>query len=129
MRFLSLPEILDLYLRIMSQSGGTVGVRDLNSLESSLAQPRQSFGGLDLYPTLADKAAMLGYSIIQNHPFIDGNKRIGHAAMETFLILNGFEIQASIDEQEAVILGVASGEIDRKEFTEWLLGHLVKAND
>ena len=60
-----------------------------------------------------------------NHPFIDGNKRIGHAAMETFLILNGFEIEASVNEQEKIILDLAAGKLDRKEFTAWLNDHVV----
>lgn len=59
-----------------------------------------------------------------NHPFIDGNKRVGHAAIEAFLILNGWEIDASVDEQENIILGVASGIIDRENFTEWLQEHI-----
>lgn len=68
------------------------------------------------------------FSPINNHPFVDGNKRTGHAAMEVFLILNGYEIEASIDEQERVILQVASGEMRREAFTEWLRTHIVKWN-
>ena len=85
-----------------------------------------TFAGADLYPTLVEKAAVLGYSLISNHPFIDGNKRTGHAAIEVFLMLNGWEIRASVDEQERVILGVASGEIDRKQFSDWLRVHVVE---
>ena len=83
-----------------------------------------TFGGAELYPTLADKAAALGFSLICNHPFVDGNKRIGHAAMESFLVLNGYELTASVDEQEAVILNVASGQMKRDDFTEWVKNHL-----
>lgn len=104
MRYLSLAEVLSIYRRIIAQTGGSLGIRDFKALESALAQPRATYGGEDLYPTVVDKASSLGFSLIQNHPFIDGNKRIGHAAMETFLILNGFEIDAAIDEQEQVIL-------------------------
>jgi death-on-curing protein len=82
-----------------------------------------TFGGEDLYPALVEKAAALGHSLIANHPFVDGNKRTGHAAMEVFLMVNGFEIQASVDEQERVILQVAAGEMKREKFTEWLRGH------
>ncbi len=71
-----------------------------------------------------DKATALGYSLIQNHPFLDGNKRTGHAAMEVFLLLNGFEIQSSVDEQERIVLQVASGEMDREAFTLWLRDHV-----
>ena len=97
----------------------------LNGLESALAQPRMTFGGQELYPTLVEKASALGFSLIRNHPFVDGNKRIGHAAMETFLALNGYEIEASVDELERVILQVASGEMGREAFTEWLRAHIV----
>ena len=83
-----------------------------------------TFGDRDLYPSIVDKAAALGYSVIQNHPFVDGNKRTGHAAMEVFLVLNGLEIQSSVDEQERIILQVASGEMDRVAFTIWLRDHV-----
>ncbi len=125
MRYLTLNEVLELYHRVMEQSGGAIGIRDLNALESALAQPRMTFGGQELYPTVVEKASALGFSLIRNHPFVDGNKRIGHAAMETFLVLNGYEIEASVDEQEQVILQVASGEMGRKAFTEWLRAHIV----
>jgi len=123
-RYLELGEVLELYRRVMKQSGGTVGIRDLGRLESALAQPRATFGGAELYPTIVEKAAALGFSLIQNHPFIDGNKRIGHAALEVFLMLNGYEIEAGVDEQQKVILGVASGEIERKAFVEWVCEHI-----
>ena len=97
MRFLTLIEVLELHRRILAQSGGALGVRDLNLLESAIAQPRVTFAGEDLYPSLLEKAAALGFSIVMNHPFIDGNKRTGHAAMETFLVLNRTEIHASVD--------------------------------
>ena len=86
MRYLSLGEVLGLYDRIVGTSGGAIGIRDLGALESALAQPRMSFGGGDLYPSLAEKAAALGYSLVMNHRFLDGNKRVGHAAMEVFLV-------------------------------------------
>lgn len=79
-----------------------------------------TFGGKELYPSLLEKAAALGFSIIMNHPFIDGNKRTGHAAAETFLVLNGLEINASVDEQEPLVLAIASGEQGREAFVEWL---------
>lgn len=110
----------------MGQTGGLMGIRDLNALESALAQPRATFGGVDLYPTAVDKASALGFCLIQNHPFTDGNKRIGHAAMETFLVLNGLEIDAPVDEQEQLILDVASGKMEREELTKWLRAHVVE---
>ena len=126
MRYLTLHEVLMLYRRIIKQSGGAEGIANLNGLESALAQPYMTFGGEDLYPTIFEKAAALGFSLIKNHPFVDGNKRIGHAAMEVFLVLNGFEIEASVDEQENIILQVASGKLERKEFTDWLRTHVIE---
>ena len=129
MRYLTLNEALELYRRIMEQSGGSVGVNDLGALESALAQPRMTFGGEELYPTIAEKASALGFSIIKNHPFVDGNKRTGHAAMETFLVLNGYEIRADVNEQERILLQVAAGELGRDEFTEWLRSRIVEKKD
>jgi death-on-curing protein len=108
----------------MAQSGGAEGLVYLPALESALAQPQMTFGGEELYPTVVDKAAVLGYTLIKNHPFLDGNKRTGHATMEVFLVLNGYEIRAAVDEQERVILQVAASEIDREEFTTWLRAHV-----
>jgi death on curing protein len=125
MRFLSLPDILDLHERLLAQSGGASGIRDLGALESAVAQPFVTFGGADLYPDLTTKASALCFSLVMNHPFIDGNKRIGHAAMEVFLVLNGFEIDASIDEQEQIILTMAAGSFSRNEFIDWLKKHTI----
>jgi death on curing protein len=119
-RYLTLIEILELHRRILEQSGGALGIRDMGLLESAIAQPRMTFGGEDLYPSLLEKAAALGFSMIMNHPFVDGNKRTGHAATETFLVLNGLEINASVDEQERMVLAIASGEQDRDVFVGWL---------
>ena len=82
-----------------------------------------TFGGQDLYPELADKAAALGYSLIQNHPFLDGNKRVGHAAVEALLMLNGAELEATVEEAERAILDVAAGRLPRDAFTTWVRSH------
>jgi death on curing protein len=124
MRYLTLDEVLEAHERILQQSGGEPGVLNLGALESALAQPRMTFDGQDLYPTLVEKAAALGFSLIQNHPFVDGNKRTAHAAMETFLVLNGHQIVATVEEQEDIILKVAAGKYRREVFTEWLCQHL-----
>ena len=124
MRYLSIAEVLETYQRVMQQSGGLVGIRDLGGLESAIAQPYMTFDGNELYPSLAEKAAALGFSLIQNHPFADGNKRTGHAAMESFLALNGYEISASTEEQVEIILSVASGKLSRDGFMEWLSNHI-----
>ena len=126
MRYLSLEEIIALHARIIAQSGGILALRDRGALESAVAQPEMTFGGNDLYPAVAEKAAALGHSLIQNHPFLDGNKRVGHAAIEVFLVLNGYEISASVDEQEQIVLTVASGAMSRAELGEWLKRRIVQ---
>lgn len=125
MRYLTLGEVLELYLKVMARSGGKAGVRDLSALESCLVQPRMTFEARDLYPSLPEKAAALCHSLIANHPFSDGNKRIGQAASETFLVLNGIELSAGIDEQEHIIVRVASGEVTRNELAAWFHAHTV----
>src|SRR5215203_1825227 len=115
MRYLTLGEVVDLHQRLLAVTGGASGIRVLGLLESALAQPKATFDGVDLHPTLVDKAAALGFALVANHPFVDGNKRVGHAAMEVFLVLNGGEIDASVDEQERVMLDVAAGRVDRRE--------------
>ena len=120
MRYLTIGEVLVLYERIMHQSGGKAQVHNLGALEAALAQPRMTFSGTELYQTVIEKAAVLGFLLITNHPFSDGNKRIGHAAMEVFLLLNGFEITSSVAQQEGVILQVAAGELCLETFTDWL---------
>ena len=94
------------------------------ALDSAVAQPQQTFDGEELYPSLAHKAAAIGFSLIQNHPFIDGNKRIGHAALEVTLVLNGFELIADVDEQERIVLAVASGTLSRDQLTSWVEEHI-----
>jgi death-on-curing protein len=82
------------------------------------------FGGEELYSSLTEKAAALGFALIRNHPFVDGNKRTGHASMEVFLRLNGWEIVASVDEQERLVIDAADGTASRDELAEWLSGHV-----
>lgn len=125
MRYLTLGELIELHRRIIEQSGGADGMRDLGLAESALAQPQMSFGGADLYPTLPEKAAALCFSMVMNHPFVDGNKRIGHAAMETFLMMNGFELNAGVDNSEHVILQLAAGQLGRQPFTDWVAAHVI----
>ncbi len=129
MRYLSLAELLDLHRLVIAQTGGAEPVLDLRGLESAIAQPRVTFEGRDLHPSLADKAAALCYSLILNHPFLDGNKRVGHAAMETFLMLNGYEVRGSVEESERLILDVASGQVSREALAEWLKKHLAEVSE
>jgi death-on-curing protein len=124
MRYLSISEVLEIHDRIISSTGGSRGIRDLSALESAVNQPRQTFDQKDLYPDIVAKAAALCFSLVMNHPFVDGNKRVGHAAMETFLILNRYEIISNVDEQERVMLELAAGKMSRINFLEWLNNHI-----
>ena len=123
MRYLTLAEVLALHHRLMQASGGPSGLRDLGLLESAVSQPLASFGGQELYPSVVEKAAAPGYSLACNHPFVDGNKRVAHAAMEVFLVLNGYEIECPTDEQEAAWLRLAASEQSRAELVAWLSKH------
>lgn len=108
----------------MLATGGSVGLRDRSLLESAIAGPRMTFGGEDLYPTLEEKAAALGFALIKNHPFVDGNKRIALAATDAFLRLNGFHLVGSANDVEATFLSLASGTMSRENFTEWVRAHV-----
>jgi death-on-curing protein len=124
MRYVTLGEVVELHRRLLQTTGGAPGIRDFGALESAVAQPKATFGGVDLYPTLVEKGAALCLALVQGHPFVDGNKRVGHAAMETFLVLNGSEIHAPIDAQERLMLDLAAGRLDRSQLTDWLRQHL-----
>lgn len=125
MRYLSAAEILDLHRRVIQQSGGAEGLRDRGGLLSAVAQPKMTFGGDELYASVIDKAAVLAVSLSQNHPFVDGNKRVAHAAMEVFLVLNGQEVEASVDEQERLMMELAAGNLGREDVVEWLSAHVI----
>lgn len=126
MQFLTLEQVLKLHKRVIEQSGGSMGIRNQEGLESALAQPCMSYADQELYPTLIEKVAALGFSLINNHRFVDGNKRIGHAAIEVTLLMNGYEIQADVDTQETVILAVAASKMNRQAFLEWLQDHVAQ---
>jgi death-on-curing protein len=123
-RYLRVTEVLDLHRRLIETSGGSPGLRDRGVLVSAVRQPQIEFGGEELYSSLEEKAAALGYALIQNHPFVDGNKRTGHASMEVFLRLNGWEIVGPVDEQERLAINVADGTAGRGELAEWLSNHI-----
>lgn len=127
MRYLTLAEVLYIHEQVLAQTGGGGGIRDLAALESAMAQPKASVGGTDAYRSVEEKASALCFSLCSNHPFIDGNKRVAHAAMETFLILNGKEIDSTVEDQERMMLGVAAGETSREELLSWLIANVVAA--
>jgi len=123
-RQLTVEEVIALQALVIEQSGGASGIRSREGLESSIGQPNQTFAGEELYPSIAAKAAALGVFLVRNHPFVDGNKRIGHAALEVTLVMNGFELSASVAEQERMFLSLAAGAVSREEFTTWVEQHL-----
>ena len=128
MRYLTLQETMELHRRVIARTGGTFGVHNLGALLSAVAQPRMTFEEQELYPSLVDKVSALGYSLTMNHPFIEANERTGPAAMETMLILNGFELDANVTEQEKIFLQLASGNLSREELTDWLREHVKSVN-
>ena len=109
----------------LQDSGGQPGVRDPGMIESAVAQPQMTFGGEELYESLGEKAAALCFSLVSNHGFVDGNKRVGHAAMEVFLRLNGWSAGRDQLELERVILALAAGTMARGELAAWVQDHLV----
>ena len=125
MRLLSVEDVLEIHDVLATTSGGARGLRDRGLLESAVAQASMTFGGEDLYPDLISKAAAVGHALIANHPFVDGNKRIGHAAIEAMPRLHGFRLRADIDEGEATFLAVAAGTMDREALTLWVRQHTV----
>jgi len=128
MRYLTLNEVIELHDEGIKLHGGSYGIGDKGKLESAVAQPQMTFDDQDLYPTLVEKAAALAFSLSQNHAFIDGNKRVAQAAMETFLDLNGYEIYAEVDEQEQIFLQMAAGELSRENLVKWLNGCMIECN-
>ena len=123
MRYLTLGEVVTLHRAVIDRTGGARGLRDLAGLESAVAQPRATFGGTDLHESLADKAGALAFSLSLNHPFVDGNKRVAHAAVEVFLFLNGLELVAPVDEQETLMLDLAAGKLNREQLSRWIARH------
>ena len=125
MKILSKQQVLKLHEMLIVQSGGSPEIRDDGLLESALNAPFQSFGDTDLYPSLLEKAARLGYGLIKNHPFVDGNKRIGTHTMLVFLAINHAELAYSDEELISLILGIAAGEYNDKHLLNWLQQHLI----
>jgi death-on-curing protein len=119
-RFLTLDELLAIHSDQVRRYGGSGGIRDVGLLLSALAMPRASFGGQYLHPTLHEMAAAYLFHLVQNHPFIDGNKRIGLAATIAFLGLNDVWLESIPDELLEIVLKVARGEIGKPEVAVFL---------
>ncbi|SRR5680860_569794 len=107
-------------------SGGSSGIRDEKLLSSALNRPFQTFNGKELYPSPIEKAAAIFQSIILNHPFLDGNKRIAYAFLRILLIENGFEIEASVEKQYEFVISAAKGELEFAEIKAWIIENLKK---
>ena len=125
---LSIENITALHSRLISKSGGLDGIRDAHLLDQSVNSPYHTFGGQNLYPTLQAMAAHLGFSLVKNHPFLDGNKRIGVLAMMVFLKMNGFTLVCTDNELETLGWGLADGSITETELLDWIVSHSGNTN-
>ena len=112
-----------LHQMMAEATGGSVGVRDEGLLDSAVQGAFATFGGAELYPSAEEKAAKLGYSLISNHAFVDGNKRIGIFVMLCFLELNGIRIEAEDEDVVKLGLGTADGSLDQDGVLEWIRSH------
>ena len=121
---LTKQQVMLLHKDIIAESGGSAEIRDEGLLDSALNVPFQTFSETELYPTLIEKAARLGYSLIKNHAFVDGNKRIGAHTMLVFLALNGIEVEYEDNDFIQLVLGVAAGEISDEQLLTWLQAHI-----
>ena len=129
----SKEKVLLLHQLIAQETGGSIGVRDEGLLESALEGVFATFGGQELYPTKEEKGARLGYTLIANHAFVDGNKRIGMYVMLTFgmyvmltfLEVNGIRLDCTNDEVAAVGLAVAAGQMDYESLLKWVREHRI----
>ena len=121
--FLTLAEIIEIHDYQISRFGGAAGVRDIELLKSALGTPSATFGGEYLHPSIIEMAAAYLYHLVENHPFVDGNKRVGAMAALIFLDMNGFEFDASDEDFTAMVLKVASGEMMKSEISLFLRQH------
>ena len=127
MKYLTAEQILFIHARVVAETGGSHGVHDLGLLESAVARPQATFEGKDLYPDLFHKAAALMDSLVNNHPFLDGNKRTGASAAGLMLRINGWRLTAAADRLEAIALRTAIEGIPIDELAQWLRSNSIKA--
>lgn len=125
MKKLTKEQILMLHNELIRETGGSGGLRDEGLLDSALNAPFQGFGDVDSFPSLQQKGARLGYGLICNHAFVDGNKRIGAHAMLLFLLLNGIELEYTQNELSDMILDVAAGNLRFEDMVKWIIKHQV----
>lgn len=120
MKRLSQEKVLMLHKLVAEKTGGDASLRDTALLESALESAFATFGGVELYPTREEKGARIGFSLISNHAFVDGNKRIGMLVMMTFLELNGVRLRPEVSEVAHVGLAVAAGEMSYEDLINWV---------
>lgn len=125
MKKLTKEQILMIHNELIRETGGSVGLRDEGLLDSALNVPFQGFGDVDNFPSLQQKGARLGYGLICNHAFVDGNKRIGAHIMLLFLSLNGIELEYTQEELSDLILNVAAGKLQFEDMAKWVIKHQV----
>ncbi len=123
MIFFEYEQVVKIHRSLIEKAGGMDGIRDAQLLDSALKTPFQTFGGNNLYPDILDKASQLCYSLIENHPFVDGNKRIGVHLMLLFLKLNNIEVNYSQQELVDFGLDIASGKMSKNDIKEWIIEH------
>lgn len=127
-RYLTYNEILDLYKEQISKFGGLCAIRDNNALLSIVANPRREFAGHELYPTISSKSAILVYSIIKNHPFMDGNKRTAYICGRLFLRLNGYDLTCEHVRLKDLILNIATNKACLDDVKDWFEVNIDKKN-
>ena len=123
MKRLTKFQVIQIHSMLIQETGGIDGIRDEGLLDSALNAPFQSFDEKDIYRTIQAKAARLGFSLVNNHAFLDGNKRIGILTMMTFLEINGIILECSSQELTDLGFGLASNKIDYKELLDWIINH------
>lgn len=123
MIILSKEQILLLHTQLLEETSGSDGIRDEGLLDSALNAPFQGFGNTDVFPSIQQKAARLGYGLVKNHAFIDGNKRIGAHAMLVFLALNKVELDYTQEELSEIFLQIATGKSSFEELLRWITSH------
>ena len=125
MKYLTREQVIKLHQALIETSGGSSGIRDEGMLDSALKTPLQTFDENELFPSVLDKAVRLAFGLIKNHPFIDGNKRIGTHVMLIFLALNNIMLSYKDEELIDIILKVASGEANENDLYTWIKNHQV----
>lgn len=125
MKNIELGDVLIFHRKLIEQTGGSDGIRDLGLVESALNRAFMTFEGEDLYKEIEDKVSAITYSLVNNHGFVDGNKRIGIAVMLLLLRLNDIKVKYSQSELISLGLGIADGSFEEKEIKQWIKNHVV----